>query len=559
MIRRMFPRGLGVLFPLLAALALAPALAQVPARPLPGRAVAQEDALVQRIYAGSDQPLWSDAARVTPQGAALAAILLRARDFGLNPRDYAAASIEALEARLSASPPPRAADRMRFDVALTHAAIRLVSHLHYGRVDPRAAGFEIGPRRRDLDVAATVRALASAPDVRRALEAVEPPFRHYRLLEHALALYRAMQAEPGLTQLPPLPARTLRAGDSYVGTPALRRRLQAVGDLPPADDAPAPTPAPGSASADVLDPALVAALQRFQERHGLTPDGALGQQTFAVLTTPMAVRVRQIELTLERWRWLPAFTAPPIIVNIPQFRLFAFATVLDRAAGLLQMPVIVGEAYPRTSTPVFTGELKTVVFRPYWNVPRSITRREMLPQIQAHPGYLARNQLQLVNGPSEASPVVAASPAAIAALAAGRLRLRQLPGADNALGLIKFLFPNEHDVYMHSTPARQLFAKSRRAFSHGCIRVSDPVALARYVLREGPGVWDDARIEAAMNGEDTVRVTLPHPVPVMILYGTAVATESGRVLFFDDLYGQDRKLEALLREVVPRAGIEPAT
>ena len=541
MIRRMCPCRLRVLFLLLA---LASPAAHAAARSdagyaaLPGRPAPQEGALLEKVYAGHAGPLWSGASRVTPQGAALAATLLRARDFGLNPRDYAAASIAALEARLAVSAAPPLADRMRFDVALTRAAIRLVSNLHYGRVDPRAAGFEIGPRREDLDVAAAVRALASTTDVARALAAVEPPFLHYRLLEHALAFYRALQAEPGLTQLPPLPGRALRAGDSYAGAETLRRRLRAVGDL---------APAVGADSGTAIDPALDAALMRFQERHGLNVDGILGRQTFAVLTTPMAVRVRQIELTLERWRWLPAFTAPPIIVNIPQFRLFAFPTVLDRAAGLLQMPVIVGEAYPRTSTPVFTGSLTTVVFRPYWDVPRSITLREMLPQIRAHPGYLARNHLELVAGQRDASPVVAPSPAAIAALAAGRLRLRQRPGADNALGLIKFIFPNAHDVYMHSTPARHLFARSRRAFSHGCIRVSEPVALARYVLRQGPGVWDDARIQAAMNGADAMRVTLPHPVPVMILYGTAVATESGRVLFFDDLYGQDRKLEALLR------------
>lgn len=548
MIRMMCPCWLRVLFLLLA---LASPAADAAARgnaavaALPGRPAPPEDALLEKVYAGHEGPLWSVESRVTPQGAALAATLLRARDFGLNPQDYAAASIAALEARLAVSAAPPLADRMRFDVALTRAAIRLVSNLHYGRVNPRAAGFEIGPRRDDLDVAATVRALASATDVARALEAVEPPFLHYRLLEHALAFYRALQAEPGLTQLPPLPGRALRAGDSYAGAEALRRRLTAVGDLAPADGAAAAAPA--APPAGVIDPALDAALMRFQERHGLNVDGILGRQTFAVLTTPMAVRVRQIELTLERWRWLPAFTAPPIIVNIPQFRLFAFPTVLDRAAGLLQMPVIVGEAYPRTSTPVFTGSLTTVVFRPYWDVPRSITLREMLPQIRAHPGYLARNHLELVAGQRDASPVVAPSRAAIAALAAGQLRLRQRPGADNALGLIKFIFPNAHDVYMHSTPARHLFAQSRRAFSHGCIRVSDPVALARYVLRQGPGVWDDARIEAAMNGANAMRVTLPHPVPVMILYGTAVATESGRVLFFDDLYGQDRKLEALLR------------
>jgi L,D-transpeptidase YcbB len=393
--------------------------------------------------------------------------------------------------------------------------------------------------RHDLDVAAAVVRIAGAADVAAALAAVEPPFHHYRLLEAALARYRGLAADPGLTRLPRPPRLPLRGGDAYSGAAALRRLLVAVGDLPAASAAAAP--------GDTLDPALVGALTRFQERHGLAADGALGRQTFAALTTPMARRVAQIELTLERWRWLPPFDAPPIIVNIPQYRLFAFATVADRAADLLQMAVIVGQTYPRTRTPIFTGALQFVVFRPYWDVPRSIVEREMLPAIRAHADYLARNGLELVRGDSDVSPVVPPSPAALAELAAGRLRLRQRPGDDNALGLVKFLFPNAHNVYLHGTPAHRLFEQSRRAFSHGCIRVSDPVALARYVLRNGPGSWDDARIVAAMHGPDSTRVTLPRPVPVMILYGTAIATEAGEIQFFDDIYGHDRRLAALLR------------
>jgi murein L,D-transpeptidase YcbB/YkuD len=311
-----------------------------------------------------------------------------------------------------------------------------------------------------------------------------------------------------------------------------------VGDLPESGANPADSP--------VLDTPLTEALKRFQDRHGLAADGSVGLATLAALTTPMARRVRQIELTLERWRWLPAFQTPPIIVNIPEFRLFAFNTTADRAATILQMPVIVGQTYPSKRTPIFIGDLKYVVFRPYWDVPRSITLHEMLPAVHAHPDYLQKNNLEIVAGERDDSPVMMPTAETIAALAAGQLRLRQRPGDDNALGLIKFLFPNAHNVYMHSTPAHQLFLASRRAFSHGCIRVSDPTALAAYVLRNAAAPWTEAQIDAAMHDSKSLRVELRKPIRVMILYGTAMATEAGPVQFFDDIYGHDRKLEDLL-------------
>jgi murein L,D-transpeptidase YcbB/YkuD len=170
----------------------------------------------------------------------------------------------------------------------------------------------------------------------------------------------------------------------------------------------------------------------------------------------------------------------------------------------------------------------------------------MQPRIQADIGYLPRNHLELVNGQSDSGPVVLPTRDAVAALAAGALRLRQRPGDDNALGLVKFVFPNTHDVYMHGTPARQLFLQSRRAFSHGCIRVNDPVALAQYVLRNTAGNWDEAKVTAAMQSNTPLRVEIKQPIRVMILYGTAVATEAGATDFFDDIYGQDRRLETLL-------------
>ncbi|MDE2304104.1 MAG: L,D-transpeptidase family protein [Gammaproteobacteria bacterium] len=540
-------RALRVLLPIAALAATIggarPAPCAEAARPPlpPGRPVAMESAQVRAVHARHPGALWTNLHGLTPQGRALFDALEHAARFGLDPRDYASAQIES---RLAAFDADRSSVERRADLErlLTHAAVRLLTHLHYGRVDPRAAGFEFTRARRDLDVAASVAALADSADPAAAIAAVEPRFYHYRLLLRALAKYRALAAHDPHASWPPLPRRRLGPGDVYAGVPVLRARLAAVGDLP-ANEASAPAGAQGLR----LDAALIAALERFQARHGLAADGVLGRRTFAALTTPYARRVEQIDLTLERWRWLAPFTAPPIIVNIPQFRLFAFPTTADRAAGLLQMAVIVGQTYPRTRTPVFSGELRYVVFRPYWDVPRSITLREMLPEIRAHRNFLARNQLELVRGPADTSPVVPPSPDAIAALAAGSLRLRQRPGEDNALGLVKFIFPNAHDVFMHSTPAHHLFAASRRTFSHGCIRVSDPVALALYVLRNGPGVWDEARVRAAMQAGDDVRITLPKPVPVMILYGTALATEAGPTQFFDDVYGQDRRLAALLR------------
>jgi murein L,D-transpeptidase YcbB/YkuD len=286
---------------------------------------------------------------------------------------------------------------------------------------------------------------------------------------------------------------------------------------------------------------------RFQGRHGLSVDGLLSRRTFRALTIPLAARARSIELTLERWRWLPPFTAPPIIVNIPQFQLFAFRTTIDRAADIAQMPVIVGQSFREKRTPVFVSELRYIVFRPFWDVPASIVRKEMLAPMRADPGFLDRNDLEIVRGGGDDATPVTPDAASIDALAAGQLRLRQRPGPDNALGLVKFVMPNDYGVYLHSTPARALFGKARRDFSHGCIRVSDPAALAAHVLRANQGDWSAAAVGAAMEGAATQRVTLASPVPVMVLYATALATEAGPVLFFDDIYGYDRRLERMLQ------------
>jgi len=474
--------------------------------------------------------LWYQGAKLTQPAVALLQAMEDAADWGLDSRDYGAAGILS-DSRAADSPQRREA----VDRALSGAALRFILHLHEGRVDPHKAGFDVPPRPLAFDAPSLLAKLAETSDTRGTLAAAEPPFQHYALLKAQLAVYRRLAGEPGLTRLPAVRGRPLAAADRYTGAPALRALLVAIGDLPAAQQA---------ADTDLtLDPPLIQALQRFQFRHGLKQDGVIGRQTYAALTTPLAHRVWQIELTLERWRWLPALNAPTVIVNVPQFRLFAFDAASDRESQMLTMNVIVGQPYRRT--PTFAADMKFLIFRPYWDVPYSIMSGEMLPGIRARRDYLAAHNFEIVG----ADGTVTQDPTAqqIAALAAGRLRVRQRPGAENALGLVKFMFPNRYDVYLHGTPAQALFAQSRRTFSHGCIRVSDPVALAEYVLRHSGNDWPRGWIEAAMQGTETLRVPLSQWISVRVVYGTAVASEAGRIYFFDDVYGNDARLAQLLK------------
>lgn len=376
---------------------------------------------------------------------------------------------------------------------------------------------------------------------------------HYLLLEQALEKYRDLAARPELTGLPPLPRKSIKPGESWASMPMVRRLLMELGDLPasaatvvpppmasvttPGAVPPASGATPAVKPEEVLDDNLVLALRHFQERHGLDTDGVLGPATWRALTTPMSTRVRQIEQTLESWRALPANPHPrAIFINIPRFRLYAVSGFEVTESQMLTIDVVVGRAVRNMRTPVFTADMTHVIFRPYWDVPRSIARNEILPAARRDLNYLARNQYELLDG---AGRIVPASEAALDQLAAGSVRVRQRPGPGNALGAVKFMLPNSHNVYLHDTPSRTLFARSRRDFSHGCIRVADPAGLAEWVLQDDPA-WDRERIEAAMAGTRPLRVDLAEPIRVYIVYGTAIAREDGSMLFLEDLYGLEK-------------------
>jgi murein L,D-transpeptidase YcbB/YkuD len=330
-----------------------------------------------------------------------------------------------------------------------------------------------------------------------------------------------------------LPGRKLVSGRAWAGLPLLARRLEALGDLPA-----------GTAVSGRFEGALVAALQSFQERHGLQPDGVLGRATLQQLNVTPASRARQIELTLERLRWTPFLKAARmIVVNVPEFVLRAYEVHDGQVHVLLTMKVIVGKALD-TRTPLFDEDMRFIEFSPYWNVPPSIARHEIVPRLRRDPGYFPRQGLEFVSGGGQV--VTTLSAAHLDAVLQGGWRIRQRPGPQNALGDIKFVFPNNDNIYLHHTPAPKLFERDRRDFSHGCIRVEAPVPLAQFVLRDEPG-WTEDRIRQAMGKGESKTLRLTHPLPVLIAYSTVIV-KGGRLFFYPDLYGHDRLLDEALRE-----------
>jgi murein L,D-transpeptidase YcbB/YkuD len=520
-------------------------------------ALADRDSISKIYEENGYRLLWSDGVKPTQQALALLQELRAAGERGLEPEDYPGNQLAYLLVDLIDSKHAEVEQWAVFDASLSLAGIRFLSDLHYGRIDPSTVGHNLTVERVRLDIPKTLAHLATAVNVPIAVDALEPQFSHYALLKRQLARYRTLAHETGLNTLPPLPTKSVKPGETYAGAPQLKMLLLALGDLH-ASAADADHEPQTQTQSQTLTPDLVAAIKNFQSRHGEKTDGVLGAATFAELTKPLSDRVTQIELTMERWRWMPSeLITAPIIVNIPQFRLFAFESTADSEAHIKQMNVIVGKAFEATQTPVFTADMTYLVFRPYWEVPYSIALKEIVPGARTNPASIGKHRMEIVRGYGDGATVMPNTAENVELVAKGTLRLRQIPGPNNSLGLVKFMFPNPYNVYLHSTPAQALFAESRRDFSHGCVRVSDPVGLAEYVLRDSPE-WTREKILAAMNGQKPLTVTLKNPIRVFIVYGTALATEDGNVLFFDDIYGHDQRLKDALASRRPRSVLATA-
>jgi L,D-transpeptidase YcbB len=493
--------------------------------------------VLARLYGSrGDGPLWLQAGDLSPAGRSAVAELVAAAEQGLAPADYDAATLAGLARGL----PHRSWDAValaRFDLLLSVDLVRYLDDLRGGRVRPGPFGRGRAPP--DLDLASCLARAIAGDSVRELASSLQPRLAQYRNLRLHLARYQRLAAAGPFTALP---TGTVRPGDAFAALERLRGRLADLGDLP----ARVSTDSAVVSGSQYTGP-LVDAVRRFQARHDLPSDGVLGPSTFAALNVPYAVRARQIAMAMERLRALPSLAGQRfIVVNIPAFRLFAFDSVGGTGAPTLQMKVVTGKALD-TRTPVLFEELRYVEFRPYWNVPRSILVKELLPVLRRKPGYLRAHQMEVVDARQGLVGDVMTS-AILSGLTRGELRVRQRPGSGNALGLAKFVFPNAANVYMHGTPDTVLFARSRRDFSHGCIRLEDPTGLAAWALRDQPA-WNREAIEAAMADARTTRALLTRPMPVVVFYTTAVAFPDGTLHFYGDVYGHDRELLEALRAV----------
>ena len=490
---------------------------------------------IKRLYESANfAPLWIKGDEPTSQATYLIEVLRASRLKGLNPSDYDADSLGTQSKSLKGA---SAVAQASFDASLTIATMRYISDLRIGRINPKHLKFGIDVQSKKYNLPEFIaQQVTSAGNVKSVLDQTEPPYAGYRRIEITLKQYLDLAAKGDGAKVPG-GTKTVAPGDTYTGAAQLTERLQLLGDLPQ------------GGSFDSYSGTLVEGVKHFQARHGLAVDGKLDATTLRELNTPLSARVQQIDDALERWRWMPTeFQQPPVLVNIPEFRLRAYSEDHQLA---LSMNVVVGKAAP-TQTPVFTDDIRFIVFRPYWNVPPGILRRTVIPGIMKSSGYIARERFEVTDSSGR---VVSANDDLVAGLRSGKYSIRQKPGPTNALGLIKFMFPNSHSVYLHSTPSTELFSKSRRDFSSGCIRLERPAELAGFLLRnqlDGQQHWTVARAQTAMDsGKDNRQVNLTVKVPVLILYVTAVAEEDGTVHFFDDIYGHDRRLNALLSKGPP--------
>ncbi|HYL62926.1 MAG TPA: L,D-transpeptidase family protein [Candidatus Methylomirabilis sp.] len=483
---------------------------------------------------------WIEEGRPTTQARQVAKELESAEAKGLRPQDYGGSLWDRRLQAFDSDPRPSEAYLVEFDVDLTVAAMRYLSDLRVGRINPESMHFALGAQRKSVDLSQFLeQELVNATDPHAAFESVEPQFLAYRRTLQALDNYLKLAAR-GDGEPVPDATRVIRPGDSYAGLPQLTKRLMLLGDLTGSSDQ-------GSRMPMTYEGKLVDAIKHFQQRHGLEPDGLIDARTVKEINTPISRRIVQLQLTLERWRWLPqTFERPPIVVNIPEYRLH----LIDETHHIVSsMNVVVGKAYHH-ETPVFESEIKAVTFRPYWYVPLKIQREELVPLIEKEAGYLSANSYEILDLHGRVVSETEPGEDILNKLKSGELLLRQQPGADNSLGLMKLEMPNRYDIYLHGTPAQELFSKSRRDFSHGCIRVEDPLTLALWVLRNKPE-WTADSIRSAMNGNETIRADLDTPIPIWVVYGTAVVLEDGQVRFFEDIYGHDAALERALAESSP--------
>lgn len=485
-------------------------------------------ALLADIYEAREfEPAWTRPAQV----ADLVKLVNGAETDGLSPEDYHAGAVADAYRRLIGAESLRADERAEIDILFTDALIRLAYHLRFGKINPATLDPEWNFNRelRTPDPAASIQAAIDAESLPAHLWSMIPRGWAYLELQGALATYRAIAADGGWPAVPEGP--TLRPGDIDPRVPLIAKRLSVTDDIGPEIAA---------SATEYYDAAIEQGVRHFQSRHGLDVDGIVGGGTLAAMNVPAEARVGQLEINLERARWVFDDLADDfVLVNIAGFRVYV---IRDRKV-IWQSRAQVGKPFQKT--PIFRDELKYLVFNPTWTVPFSIATRDLLPQIQADPSILASRGFDIRGRNGQVVDAATVDWSALSRRNFG-YTLVQRPGPNNALGRVKFMFPNEHAVYLHDTPSKYLFDRAGRAFSAGCIRVEHPFELAEILL--GPDGWNQQRFADVLASGRETTVFLSNPLPILILYWTAQVTADGDVLFLPDIYDRDpavaRGLEA---------------
>ncbi|UCF37759.1 MAG: L,D-transpeptidase family protein [Acidobacteriota bacterium] len=484
------------------------------------------------------KPYWTVERELRPQARQLHSLLLEVESEGLFPQDYHIEEIQRFD-RLFDSGGRESWDAKvvaDYEILMTDGFLTFGLHLLSGRVKPEDFETDWIAKPRDANLLEALIAADSSGDLKAEVSKFRPRQAAYANLCKALERYRSIRRSGGWK---PVPAGAkLELGVSDPRVVDLRNRLQATADLEQAT----------VADPSLFDSNLTTAVRQFQHRHGLDADGVVGPKTLEALNVSVEDRIVQIELNLERWRWLPEdLGLVHVIVNIAGFHL----DVIEDDRVVLEMPVVVGRPYRRT--PVFSDEMTYLVFNPYWNVPPNLARQDIVPKIIADPEYLSKERIRVFRGwGSDAEEL---DPATIdwksVGSKIGAFRFRQDPGPANALGRVKFMFPNTFNVYLHDTPSRSLFARSERAFSSGCIRVGLPLELAAYLLSPA-GDWTPERIEKVLVRGEEETVLLPRRVPIHLLYWTAwLENDPDLVHFRNDIYGRDARLKEVLQGRLP--------
>jgi len=480
---------------------------------------------VQQFYAARNYaPLWLENGAPTERAKQALTHLANADQEGLDPVHYTA--IAPATATGTANP-ANPADGIPLDLAITGQLLHYLYEVRNGRLrDPERTGAAA-----DFDIGQALTLLATAPDIGVALQNAVPGNAPYRALRRALSTYQAI-ARAGQDAPVPL-GPSIKPGARDPRIPQIRDRLDRLGDL---------VGMPNGGEDGLYDPALVQSVIQFQKRHGLEPDGVIGKKTLAEMNISVEARIDQIAVNMERWRWLPGDLGNDyILVNIAGFRLEVF----ELGVPSMEMAVVVGRPFRRT--PVFSAAVSYLEFSPTWTVPPTILKEDIIPGMRKDPELLAKKGVQIFSSWNRDAQLI--DPATINWQApASQLmsyRYVQPPGPKNALGRVKFMFPNQYSVYLHDTPDKNLFGKASRAYSSGCIRVERPADLAALLLADQPQ-WNEQEIGNAMNLEEPLRVTLAKPMPIYITYATAWIGEGGTIQFRPDIYERDATLQDAL-------------